>query len=372
MRVLVVASPLVGHVLPLLPLATAFRDAGHDVLLATGGEGMGAAGPSGVPVRDVVPGFRTGPLFARIMLTHPRIARKEMAGRGGTEGVGLLFAAVTERMAAGVVALVDEWRPGLVVHEPLAAAGTLAAARRNVPVVLVDLSLYDPEELLAATAARLASCARRYGVGAFPVAAEVLRTAPPSVIGHRRGRPMRYVPATAAGDVPEDLRSRDGRPTVLVTRTTVPGPGRDPLMGRVVDAAAGADVDLVLVRPDRRVARRNLPANVRSVGWLPFAAVLPEVAGIVHHGGAGTLMTAFCAGIPQLAVPGAGDRRTHAELLAARGAGLAVAAADLTTADLQRLVSDPALGVAAREVAAEIAAMPAPAELVDPLAALVR
>ncbi|WP_097185570.1 glycosyltransferase [Blastococcus haudaquaticus] len=143
-------------------------------------------------------------------------------------------------------------------------------------------------------------------------------------------------------------------------------------MSRAVDAAAGADVDLLLVRPDRRVARRNLPANVRTVGWLPFATVLPHLSGIVHHGGAGTLMTAFCAGIPQLAVPGAGDRRTHAELLAARGAGLAVEVADLGAGDLQRLVTDPALAVAAREVAEEIAAMPEPAELVEPLAALAR
>ncbi|MCZ2857194.1 glycosyltransferase [Blastococcus sp. VKM Ac-2987] len=372
MRVLFVASPLVGHVLPLVPLATAFRDAGHDVVLATGGAGVGAAAPSGLPVRDVAPGFRTGPLFARIMLTHPRIARREMAGRGGTDGVGLLFAAVAERMAAELVDLVDGWRPDLVVHEPLAAAGTLAAARHGVPVALVDLSLYDPEELLAATATRLTAWSRRYGVGTLPVPAEVVRTAPPSVVEHRRGRLVRYVPATATGDVPAELFGSGDRPIVLVTRTTVPGPGRDLLMSRVVDAAAGADLDLVLVRPDRRVARRRLPAGVRTVDWLPFADVLPRLSGIVHHGGAGTLMTAFCAGIPQLAVPGAGDRRTHAELLAARGAGLAVEAADLTTADLQRLVTDPALRVAAREVAAEIAALPHPADVVEPLVALAR
>jgi UDP:flavonoid glycosyltransferase YjiC (YdhE family) len=41
MRVLVIAAPMVGHVLPLLPLAGAFRDAGHDVLVATAGEGVG-------------------------------------------------------------------------------------------------------------------------------------------------------------------------------------------------------------------------------------------------------------------------------------------------------------------------------------------
>jgi UDP:flavonoid glycosyltransferase YjiC (YdhE family) len=43
---------------------------------------------------------------------------------------------------------------------------------------------------------------------------------------------------------------------------------------------------------------------------------------------------------------------------------------DITAATLERLVSDPELARNAREVAAEIAAMPAPADLVEPLAAL--
>ena len=37
MRIIFVASPLQGHLLPLVPLAAACRDAGHDVLLASGG-----------------------------------------------------------------------------------------------------------------------------------------------------------------------------------------------------------------------------------------------------------------------------------------------------------------------------------------------
>jgi UDP:flavonoid glycosyltransferase YjiC (YdhE family) len=66
-------------------------------------------------------------------------------------------------------------------------------------------------------------------------------------------------------------------------------------------------------------------------------------------------------------VPGAGDRTVHARLVADRGAGLAVPSADITAATLERLVTDRALAAAAGEVAAEIAAMPAPDDLVEPL-----
>jgi UDP:flavonoid glycosyltransferase YjiC (YdhE family) len=53
--------------------------------------------------------------------------------------------------------------------------------------------------------------------------------------------------------------------------------------------------------------------------------------------------------------------------VAARGAGIAVDAGGVTAADLRRLTGDPALAAAARAVAAEIAVMPAPADLVPRL-----
>ena len=160
------------------------------------------------------------------------------------------------------------------------------------------------------------------------------------------------------------------RPVILVSRSTVADPRPDRMMTSVVAAAAGADVDVVLVRPDRAASRRPLPPNVTTSDWLPFVDVLPRVAGIVHHGGSGTVMTALAAGVPQIVVPGSGDRTLHARLIAERGAGLSVPTRELNAAALERLVTDPALASSAREVAAEIAAMPDPAELVEPLVAL--
>jgi UDP:flavonoid glycosyltransferase YjiC (YdhE family) len=183
---------------------------------------------------------------------------------------------------------------------------------------------------------------------------------------------MRFVPLDGGGAAPPELARPASRPTVVVTRSTVADPRRDRMMTTVVEAAEGADIDVVLVRPDRWVTRRRLPTNVRTVGWLPFAEVFPNLAGVVHHGGSGTLMTALASGVPQLVVPGPGDRALHARLLAERGAGLAVPLDRLDGAALERLVGDLGLRAAAREVAAEVAAMPHPADLVDDLAGLAR
>jgi UDP:flavonoid glycosyltransferase YjiC (YdhE family) len=372
MRALFVASPMVGHVLPLVALAHAILDAGHDVLLATAADGVDAAEKAGVPAQNVATGFTMGRVFARSVSRHPVRVLHMAAGDTGTEGVGHLFAEVTTRVADGTVALADEWRPDLVLHEGLAPAGALAAARRGVPSVLVDALIFDGRRLFSAVTSHVDGLAHRHGVDALPDPADAVVAIPPSLVGERPGRPMRYVLAAGHGDVPDWLTRPSPRPVVLVSRSTVADPRPDRMMARVVEAAAESDVDVVLVRPDRLVARRPLPPNVRTTGWLPFADVLPHVAGIVHHGGAGTVMGALAAGVPQVVVPGAGDRTVHARRVAARGAGLAVPVREITAETLDRLVSDPELAASAREVAAEIAAMPAPAELVEPLVALAR
>jgi UDP:flavonoid glycosyltransferase YjiC (YdhE family) len=361
MRVLVVASPLTGHVLPLVPIATALRDAGHEVVLATSGDAL-AACPPGLTPTDVSPGLRLQPVFLRFLARHPRVARTEMAGRAGTRAVGPLFAAVGERMADGVAALAARFGPHLVVHEPLAPAGADAAARQRVPAVLVEGNLVDAGELLAATLAHY-----RPAREGFPRPAEILTTAPPSLVGPRRGRPMRPVPCASERPFPPEFAAPGDPPRVLVSRSTVADPRRDRLMRTVAAAAAGSGLDVVLVRPDRWVTRRPLPPDVRTTDWLPFPTVLPAAAGIVHHGGAGTVLTALATGVPQLVVRGAGDRRVNAELVAARAAGIAADLGDLSAALLDRLVGDEGLSAQAREVAAEIAAMPSPAELVPRL-----
>jgi UDP:flavonoid glycosyltransferase YjiC (YdhE family) len=372
MRILFVASPLVGHVLPLVPLAQAFAKAGHDVVVASAAEALAPARAAGLDARDVAPGFDIRKVFLPGAARHPVLAVREARGLGGTKLVGHLFAGVFRRMAEGVVALADEQRPDLVVHEPLAATGSLAAARRGVPVVTVDASLFDADELRNTTLAKVGSTARRFGVSAFPPLAEKLAPGPPSVVGPDRGRPMRYVPVAGNRPAPAELTRPGERPRIVVTRSTIDDPRPDPLMRSVVAAADGAELDVILVRPDPRVAKRPLPSNVRTVDWLSFPAVFPAAAGVVHHGGAGTLLTALAAGVPQLVIEGAGDRTVHARMVAARGAGLAVRAKDVTAAVLERLVSDDGLARNAREVAEEIAAMPSPEELVEPLAALAR
>jgi UDP:flavonoid glycosyltransferase YjiC (YdhE family) len=355
MRVLVVAAPLTGHLLPLVPIARALGHAGHEVVVGTTGDALEVC-PSDLTTADVAPRLRMMPLFLRFAARHPRLARDSMAGRDEIRTGAVLWAPVSTRMAGGLRDLADRFRPDLVLHEPLAGAASDVAAHRGVPSVLVDALLVDTPALFAAVLA-----AYRPGL---PGPTEILSVVPPSLVGGPRGRPMRFL--GFAPDRPfDETYARPGeRPRVLVSRSTVDDPFRDRLMSSVAEAAAGTDVDVVLVRPDKGVTGKQLPPNVATTDWLPFPEVFPAAAGVVHHGGAGTLLTALAAGVPQIVVRGSGDRRVNAEVLAARGAGIAADLSDLSPAQLERLVGDASLTAAAREVAAEMAAMPHPSEVV--------
>jgi UDP:flavonoid glycosyltransferase YjiC (YdhE family) len=208
---------------------------------------------------------------------------------------------------------------------------------------------------------------RRARTATLPRDAAAITIVPPSVAPGRAGWPMRAVAYGGDAALPDGLASRPGRPRIAVTRSTVGGPGEGRLMSTVAAAASGVDAEFVLVRPDERVAAARLPANVRTVGWVSVAALLATCAAVVHHGGAGTALAALGAGVPQLVVNGLGDRRHNAALIAARGAGIAVDERDLTAAALTRLVTDPTLVANAIEVRDEMAAMPAPADLVPHL-----
>ncbi|MFE9202325.1 nucleotide disphospho-sugar-binding domain-containing protein [Micromonospora sp. NPDC007230] len=361
MRVLVASAPLIGHVFPLLPLALALRDAGHEVLVATAADGLAAA-RSGLPVRDVAPAFDFGRIARGVLLRHPLIARAELAGTAGTRGAALLFGQVNDELADGLVALAREWSPDVVMYEPFAAAGALAAVRVGVPAVRHENSLFDGRELVRVTTARLTRALRRHHVAAIPPPAGAIAVAPPSVVT-QDGWPMRYEPY-GGGELPAWLREPGERPRVLVSRSTVAGPGGAGPMRAVVAAADRVDAEFVLVRPHGRLARSALPANVRTVDWIPLNAALPASAALVHHGGAGSVLGALVAGVPQLATTGAGDRRYNATLAADRGAGIAAPAGGITANTLTQLVTDAELSAAARQVSGEIAAMPPPAELV--------
>jgi UDP:flavonoid glycosyltransferase YjiC (YdhE family) len=140
-------------------------------------------------------------------------------------------------------------------------------------------------------------------------------------------------------------------------------------LGAFLQECGGLDIEVILAMGEEQaVALGPVPDNVRVAGWIPLSTVLPTCAAIVHHGGAGTALTALAHGVPQLVIPQLADQPANAAVIAARGVGLACspdeADAASVKASLLRLLELPDYRRTAREVQAEIAAQPSPSDLV--------
>ncbi len=269
---------------------------------------------------------------------------------------------VVRHMAPTLRAVVAQERPDLVVHEILAIGGAVAAAEAGVPAFAFGLGLWNPP------------LARAYDIAGVSPDVRYLDQIPPSLQNPvplpTSSRPIR--PVAWAPEVPLPSWLPSGRPTVYVTLGTVSF-GAVEVLRRAVLETAAHDVDvLVAVGPAGDPALLGeLPGNVRLERFVPQAAVLAHVDLVVHHGGAGTMLGALSAGLPQVVLPQGADQPFNAAALARVGAGVVLRNDEQEPgtigAAVGRLLADGPERASARVLAKEIAAMPSPAEVASAL-----
>lgn len=386
MRVLFTGWAWPSHVYPMVPLAWACRAAGHEVRVAAPpglesvivragltparvGRDVDVTGVVRSFAREAAPGNGSGP------------APRPAGGKPSAETPRALrmFVDLAESMVDDLVAFARDWRADLIVYDPTAWAGPLAAAAVGVPSVR---QLYGVDLLFPARAAMsraLEPIRDRLGVGEVDPLGSL--TVDPCPAGLQKDMPgvrrrMRYLPYNGAHDVsPAASPERPDRPVICVTwGTTMSRLGhRFFLAGHVARALAGVDAEVVLaVTPAQRATLGPLPPNVRVVESAPLHLLLPGADLVVHHGGAGSMLTGLVNGLPQLALPRLPDHIGHARRLAATGAGLALDPVDgFEAAEIRRAVEDmlasPGHERSARRLSEEMAAHSTPAALVADL-----
>lgn len=370
MRILIVTSPGIGHIFPTITTAWALRAAGHDVLVATGGHQDQVAN-AGLPVVDTAPGVNFAEVFTSALPDGWR------GGAGGTDidFATKLFAVVSGKFVDHTVRLARTWQPSLVMYTPLQGAGPLAAAVLGVPSVVHEISPAGGVLLVEPLAERMADQYDRFGVR-FAPAAGLLDVVPPSLRGGAEPpiplHAMRYVPYNGGAVLPDwVLESRDRKRVVVTLGTVTPHMGGVTALRPFIAAAGKVDAEFVLALGGADLSELGaLPDNLRPVGWVPLGALLRNSDAVIHHGGAGTTLTALDAGLPQFVLPHGADQFRNAQVVAASGAGALVSGEELDAGRLTDLLTDAVLAESAKRVAAEIAAQPAPAELVPTIVGL--
>jgi UDP:flavonoid glycosyltransferase YjiC (YdhE family) len=368
MRILFTACPMYGHVNTVLPLALAAQRAGHHVSLATGPDLVAHVRRSGVVAWPVGP-------------TH------EEAGGGPDADWMAYFADSAERRAHDLVPRARAWRPDLVVSEETELAGPVTAAAVGARLAIHGLGIMPSRQIWDVFAAALGRSYGRWGVTADVEevrAAAYLEICPPALqtaLGPGDGdriwtstRPIR--PAMGEGrpgeGLPDELAALPRVDTVHLTLGTVFHHNRAVLAAAIeglrdlpvnVVVAAGPGVDPREFGPQ--------PDHVVIMPYVPHALLLPRCRLVVSQGGAGIMFGALAHGLPQLLIPQGAEQFLNAEACQRAGASLTlhrggVSPAAVATA-VGRLLDDTTFAVAAKEVQAEIARMPAADEVVASL-----
>jgi MGT family glycosyltransferase len=168
-----------------------------------------------------------------------------------------------------------------------------------------------------------------------------------------------------AGDVPPQVKEakETGRSIVLVSQGTVANNDLGTLAAPVVQALGQHPDKLILITTGGKPADSipyPLSANTVAVPYLNFAKVLPDVDVLVALGGYGTVTQALSCGVPMVLAGLGQDKPEIAARVAWTGSGIRLDTGTPSVAQLreavEQVLSNPAYRASARKLALEFSA----------------
>lgn len=345
-RFLFFSLPLAGHLDWGGMLATAAeltRRPAHKIAWASGPEVAATVGRAGVEFFDLPnTGWSDLPhLPAGLLAEQLALLRQQRALDSWLHPPAIVPA------AASLQALFADWRPDAIVLEPYAAAAALAAEASQLPIIVCGRpALPDPVEHRALTPAgtRILSLCSHIGVAGryWDLSRGQIRS-PSLHVDYFSRRWYADLPAidsrtTFAGSQRQPEPAPQDPPTILITLGSLFCD--DPAFFQIATEAVMLEGGTPLVVTGRRASDidadetlSRLPAGTEVHGWVDFDAVMPRLTGIMHHGGVGTTHAALRHGLPQVAVPHAGDQQPQAGRITQAGVGYGVRPVDFNLAN---------------------------------------
>ncbi|MFF7129072.1 MULTISPECIES: nucleotide disphospho-sugar-binding domain-containing protein [unclassified Streptomyces] len=370
--------------MPMVPLIWALRSAGHDVLVAGTEDVVRAAETAGLPAAplgggDSVPRKRSVPGHLGV----DRAGEHGGVWEAGWDRLARRWLGRIDTVLDDYLALAARWRPDLVLCEPLEFSGLIVGGVHDVPVVqhrwgpdVLTTQAWGPAREILHTAAVEAGCD-----SGLPAPSLIVDPCPPSLQHPEAAaaRTVRYLPYNGPGRLPAEVPARSGRRVLVCLGTrSLALDGRRELTIAALEACAGLEAVVTCVPEHQEELRARAPESVTIVDPVPLNLVMDGFDCAVVYGGAGTTHTALHFGVPQVVLaPGHPVLQVLGERLEACEAGRLVPEAEQgdperIRAALLDVLDDPRHREGAERLRDEMAAQPAPSELVGALETLAR
>lgn len=366
---------------PFIPLGRALVEAGHELIVASGANLRSRIEENGLEFADAGLPAMDGAIAA---MADPEVMAAPPGDR--TRFPAAMFGAV--HPAAKLPALRDlseSRRFDLIVHPPVDVSGPLLAAELGLPSACYGFGQpFDPA-VVAAIAARSRPLwdatqlqPDPYGGiyrGAYLDPRPPMLRGPETVPAAHGTYPIRpEIPGDPAAKLPAWADALGQDPVVYVSLGTAPLFNQPEKFAPLLAGLTGEAVEVVVTIGDLNdpAAFGELPRTVHVEKWLALSPLLPRCDAVLCHAGTGTTLAALAAGLPLVLVPQGADQFDNARACEQAGAARILMPDQITPAAVHEAVStvlrdDSSERAAARALAAEIAAMPPAADVVNEL-----
>jgi MGT family glycosyltransferase len=416
-RIVVAASPMPGHVAPLLTVAGSLVERGHDVTMLTGSVFRHQVAATGARAVDL-PGeadFDGNDLDA----VFPARGNYAPGPDQLNFDIAAMFADFIPAQHAALQELLTDGQE-LLVMDPyflgawpvlLGAPGVRPARSTAIGISVVslpsdDTTVMGPIPGLEGEAARQAHREANAGLAAALAPSQAhlagvlaqagVKGEVPFILDGLFRVPDNFAQLTveefefARGDAPATLHFvgplpaadwadyekpgwwaelGQGRPVIAITQGTLANTDLSLLIEPALEALAAEDALVIVTtgRQSERLAGR-VPANTRVEDFVPYDLLMPHLDVLITNGGYGTVQKALLAGVPMVIGGATEDKPFVAARVAAAGAGIDLGpapAAEAIQAAVRKILTDPSVRQAGQPIAAAIAAS-------DPLGAIAR
>lgn len=371
-KIVILAGGSAATVFALAPFATAARNAGHETLMVSTEEMVPYIAGMGIPPVAVT------------ALTPPQYMFTDRSGAPvppptGPEDEKLFAGRGFARLAAASLepldALVQVWRPDVVVGGALSYAAGIFARRAGLPYVR---HAWDPSETThmdAGAVEELRPELAQLGLDDLPRPDLDIDICPPSL--RPEGAPvahlMRWISVNKQARLEPWMYTRPARRRVVVTSgsRSSDGPVRErdlAFLRGLIDAVEALDGEIVVAAPEGVAADLRAERPELRAGWIPLDVLIHTCDAVVSHGGGVTVMTALSAGVPQLVIPQLSHSLPPAVRMSDFGASITLPPAQATAQAVRTAVGDlldkPGYRERAGDLAREIASLATPADTV--------